>query len=608
MLSIKKILEYIVNMTQNALKSESIKEQLNEHERCEPYAIFSRMDREDKGFLVKKDFVRFLKENNVNIDAQRKTIDLFIEYYDKNFDDKLDFTEFLNFILNKEQNLSRSISSQRETYKIASDEFLEKNLESLIVQALMSDFYLFEYADMKKIEIFMNLEEEDIHSNKNEDNKLIILFTEIDCDKDGLLSCEDLYDFISKRKIKICQNELQNFIGLFDEDMDGFLDWNEFLFMILPSSSSFEYDLDSLKKQEEKYNEIYYQRINNISKKNINCSNCINDYFKNREKRNNDYLYTNTNENSDNSYYMAYNNTYNNDCDYISNPKSDINGNQYYFDYNNNISNKCSNENINLNYNKENYYYNDNNNNYNDDIKIYNKKNNSNCNYINYIDYNQFSELCKILYRIIDSEKNLEFLKNKLFSNNNFNLNKLFNYFDKYQNGYISLIDFQEGLEAFDINNKNSLLLFSNLDASNNGRLTKENFINIFLPLNLSECMEKNDNFLTEGGEMDSFISFDMNIKENIAELLDCLIDHFTYLNEISKYYEDKRIDIVYIFSVLDKFSKGYIEEEEFQQIFKYGDNGNCVSFEDLLLIMEKIDSNKDGKITCQDFIQLFKK
>ena len=608
MLSIKKILEYIVNMTQNALKSESIKEQLNEHERCEPYAIFSRIDREDKGFLVKEDFIRFLKENNVNIDAQRKTIDLFIEYYDKNFDEKLDFTEFLNFILNKDQNLSRSISSQRETYKIACDEFLEKNLENLIVQALMSDFYLFEYADMKKIEIFMNLEEEDIHSNKNEDNKLIILFTEIDCDKDGLLSCEDLYDFISKRKIKICQNELQNFIGLFDEDMDGFLDWNEFLFMILPSSSSFEYDLDSLKKQEEKYNEIYYQKINNISKKSNNCSNCINDSFKNTEKNNNNYLYTNTNENSDNSYNMTYNNTYNNDYDYISNPKRDINGNQYYFDYNNNISNKCSNENINLNYNKENYYYNDNNNNYNDDIKIYNKKNNSNCNYINYIDYNQFSELCKILYRIIDSEKNLEFLKNKLFSNNNFNLDKLFNYFDKYQNGYISLIDFQEGLEAFDINNKNSLLLFSNLDTSNNGRLTKENFINIFLPLNLSECMEKNDNYLIGGSEMDSFISFDMNIKENIAELLDCLIEHFTYLNEISKYYEDKRIDVVYIFNVLDKFNKGYIEEEEFQQIFKYGDNGNCVSFEDLLLIMEKIDSNKDGKITCQDFIQLFKK
>ena len=107
---------------------------------------------------------------------------------------------------------------------------------------------------------------------------------------------------------------------------------------------------------------------------------------------------------------------------------------------------------------------------------------------------------------------------------------------------------------------------------------------------------------------MDNYISFEINIKENIAQLLDCLIDHFTFLNDISKYYEERIIDVEYIFNILDKFNKGYIEEEEFQNIFKYGDNGKCISFEDLLLIMEKIDSDKDGKITCQDFIQLFKK
>ena len=54
--------------------------------------------------------------------------------------------------------------------------------------------------------------------------------------------------------------------------MDGFLDWNEFLFMILPSSSSFEYDLDSLKNQEEKYNEYYYHK-NQASKINNFCFN-----------------------------------------------------------------------------------------------------------------------------------------------------------------------------------------------------------------------------------------------------------------------------------------------------------------------------------------------
>ena len=82
------------------------------------------------------------------------------------------------------------------------------------MQALMSDFYLFEYSDMKKIEIFLNLDDKNENSKfrQNEDSKLIDLFIKMDCDQDGLISCEDLFDFVSKRKIKICQNELQNFI------------------------------------------------------------------------------------------------------------------------------------------------------------------------------------------------------------------------------------------------------------------------------------------------------------------------------------------------------------------------------------------------------------
>ena len=111
-----------------------------------------------------------------------------------------------------------------------------------------------------------------------------------------------------------------------------------------------------------------------------------------------------------------------------------------------------------------------------------------------------------------------------------------------------------------------------------------------------------------EGDGLDNYASFELNVKENISQLIECLIEHFTFLNEISKYYEDKIIDVDYIFNALDKNNKGYIEEEEFQNIFKYGDNGKCIPFEDLLLIMEKIDSDKDGKITIQDLVQLFTK
>jgi len=330
MISIKKFLEYLVNTIQNINKSERIKEEMNSHERCEPYAIFSRLDREDKGFLVKDDFFRFLKENGVNLDPQRKTIDLFIEYYDKNFDEKLDFTEFLNFILNKNQNLSRSITSQRETYKISCDEYLDKNLENLIVQSLMSDFYLFEYSDTKKIEIFLNLDENG--KNCDEDRKLINLFIDLDEDKDGLISCEDLYEFASKRKIKICNEELQDFIGLFDEDMDGFLDWNEFLFMMLPSSQNFEYNLESLKRQEEMYNQFYYQSKN------------FNGNFKSCPLNDNNYNNSiNYNCNEKKFYYTDYN------------KENEINmANQCNKNNNNNYYNSCSN-NINGLYESKNY-------------------------------------------------------------------------------------------------------------------------------------------------------------------------------------------------------------------------------------------------------------
>ena len=316
MISIKKFLEYVVNTVQNIIKSENIKEEMNSHERCEPYAIFSRLDREDKGFLVKEDFIRFLKENGINIEPQRKTIDLFIEYYDKNFDDKLDFTEFLNFILNKNQNLSRSITSQRETYKISCDEYLDKDLEQLIAKSLMSDFYLFEYSDTKKIEIFMNLEEND--KNVNEDTKLINLFIELDEDKDGLISCEDFGEFASKRKIKICNEDLQDFIGLFDEDMDGFLDWNEFLFMILPSSQNFEYKLDSLKKQEEIYNQFYYQSKNFNNNYNNAC--CRHNFNFNKNMNEKNTFYEDNKENQINQINQCYqynddNNKYYNNCD-----------------------------------------------------------------------------------------------------------------------------------------------------------------------------------------------------------------------------------------------------------------------------------------------------
>ncbi len=326
-MKVKEILELIVNLTINSSKSEENKQQLNDHPDFEPYALFTRIDRNDKSYITKNDIINFLKDNNITINQNRCTIDLFIEYYDRDFDEKLNFGEFLNFVLNKDQNLIRSKATQRETYKLNNNEFLNKDLEELASKCLMSDFYLFEYANVKKIEIFN-------HIDDNNQSFLLELFINMDIDKDGLISCDDISIFLQERKIKICDEELISFISIYDEDLDGMLNWNEFLFFILPSPINYEYDLSELKQLEGKYMEYYQKNNNNNSNNNYNYN----------------YNYSN------NSNYEDFNsnNCYNNNI--IS--STPLNSNNFNYINNNNFefNNPINNFNNNCNCDNKNYY------------------------------------------------------------------------------------------------------------------------------------------------------------------------------------------------------------------------------------------------------------
>ena len=512
-MGLKEVLELIVNITQNASKCEENKQKLNDHFTFEPYALFSRIDRDDKKYITRDDLILFLADNNVTIDSNRSTVDLFIEYYDRDFDNKLNFTEFLNFILNKDNNLIRSISTQRETYKLANDEFLERGLEELTTQVILSEFYLFEYANVKKMEIF----------NQKEPINLLNLFIEMDADKNGFISYEDLEIFLSKRKIKICLEEIQSFVSLFDEDLDGELNWNEFLFMILPSPTNYDYNLEELKIMEGKYHEYYSNRKNEQDKL-ISSSSTVN----------NNFASSNTNVQNQNNNTQTY-------------FYSSTNGN-------NNIPSNCNPP--------------------------------------------SFSSLSNLLYQIIDFENQIDNMRIKLLSNPNFNLNALFNYFDKYNNQYISFMDFSDALESFDIVSKNSILLFSKYDVNNSGRLTQQNFNNIFLQTN----KELPNNSYNLGNEFTNVNQIELVTKTTIVQLFNSLINYMTFLSTLPKWYEKQKDEVSYCFNTIDKNKKGFVTEEEFNLIFD-----NKLNFEDLLLIMEKIDSDKDGKITYEDMVNLFK-
>lgn len=522
-MKVKDVLELIVNITQNGIKCEKNKELLNDHPKFEPYALFTRIDRDDKGYLTKGDFINFLVDNQIAIPFNRNTVDLFIEYYDRDFDSHLSFLEFLNFILNKEHNLIRSIATQRETYKLCNDEYLEKDLEDFTAELILSEFFLFEYANMKKIEIFAKNNSIEVIRD------LFKLFIEIDVNKDGFLSLEDFSQFLSAKRVSICSDELMSFISLFDEDLDGELNWNEFLFMILPSPSGFKYDLKELKQLEQQYNNYYSSNNKRVENHNQYMTQSKINEISNYNQEDEDSLFQKI-KHKENKHRC----TLSNKTQQLSQSKPNVN-------------------------------------------KI-------------------FASISNLLLEVIDFETQIDDIRIQLYNDPNFDIKSLFVFFDQYNNQYISLMDFQEALEMLEVTNKNMILTFGKYDQLNKGRLNFNNFCEMFQPQGEKYTINKKQSQINKDKDID------IKTKNHITQLFNLMINYESFRALLPKWYEKNKSDVFYAFDQLDLNSNGFINEEEFNTLFM-----GKIQENELLFLMEKIDSNKDGNITLDDLISLFK-
>jgi Ca2+-binding EF-hand superfamily protein len=267
----KFIVELIVNSIKLGRESEIMKQFICENEEFEPYAVFTRFDRFKKGFLEFSDFVNFLKDSGYNFlknSKEMKGLSLLLEYYDSDVDGLLNFEEFLKFILTKDHTLIRSISTQKKTYKTNYNQFLNEELEMEICKLILNEAKLFSLMNAKKLEITLTEEfEED----------LLSIWKCLDKDDNGFISKEDIDAFLRTHMIILYEEEIKSFIYMFDEDNDGKINWNDFLFMILPMKSTFNYDYSKLRQVENEYNNIYYESIRRETLKKINDMGGVNE-------------------------------------------------------------------------------------------------------------------------------------------------------------------------------------------------------------------------------------------------------------------------------------------------------------------------------------------
>jgi Ca2+-binding EF-hand superfamily protein len=213
----------------------------------EPYGVFTRIDRKQQSFLDSTSIINFLKDNGKDLTE----LDLFIEYYDRDFDGVLNLEEYLTFIF-PQHYFIRTVSAQKKTYKIPTDEYLTDELENILADIILNEASLFNHINQVKLEMF---------NQKTPD--LISMFLILDSDRDGEISFTDLDVFCRKRGLVLFEEQINSLISVYDEDLNKSWNWNEFLFMILPSKMTYEYNIDYLRDLEVQYERIYGVKCNN---------------------------------------------------------------------------------------------------------------------------------------------------------------------------------------------------------------------------------------------------------------------------------------------------------------------------------------------------------
>ncbi len=90
--NLKPICHIFFNLARSEKKVEIIKEMLCQWEEFEPYSAFKRLDRSNRNAINAMDIQRFLQENKL-IYEDSIIQNTFIKHYDRDFDEKLNYSE-----------------------------------------------------------------------------------------------------------------------------------------------------------------------------------------------------------------------------------------------------------------------------------------------------------------------------------------------------------------------------------------------------------------------------------------------------------------------------------------------------------------------------------
>ena len=466
----KKLIDIIGNISKRETEIENLRENINEMNEFEPFAVFTRIDRNKRRRIESKDLARFLNDNIQNItDNYDVHLNKFIEMYDLNNDNALTYDEynfflkrFLLFVITKQNHYLRSVKCQKLSYSVSKEEYLNEGLEKALTKLFVLELNLHKYISKS------------ILDHKISHNSVINIFRRIDMNVDQRIDFEDISDYLQTRSYSLRDKEIISFISRYDFDNDLALNIEEFNKIFF----------NNFKEKEEKSILIEINTMHTTSKKsNTNTSKRpykSSNIGNHKIREENSFEKTSKQISKDEISLDKYSKfqdftTFNSrkyQCDYSNDRElfetKKINNHRP----NNSYSRSLLNRKDDIKENTDKIIQNQN-------IEKTNKRAQLKINIFNENTdlsssetspkSNQLEFLMNLLHRQIEVDKTVENFKQRLTNNPEFNLISIFKYFDRNKVDYLDKVDLLSGLESLNLYpTENEInLLFNKLEIGN---------------------------------------------------------------------------------------------------------------------------------------------
>ena len=510
------------------------------------YQVFSYLDLESKNYLIEINLITFLQKKN-QIPCNLEELQFLILIYDENFDAKLSYSEFLNFVLSDNDFELRKKTRERICSRYDNNT-IDFNVEYSLVKLFQKELDLIR-TTRRLIEELKACEDFNVHD----------LFHYLK--GYGDISMESLKLFLEKNLINLDDNDIRNIFKIMDLNKDSKIDFAEFHHILC---------FPNLK-------------CNCCSFCQCNCQVSNKMLYNHFDEMNNGYENINVSQN------LSF--KYNNFSKESNKPKSS----NFHKDSINNTSNNKKLIQINELANENNYK------------KTYSLNNPSrrikyceNCPcYSIYVDSTiAENKFLQYITKLIELESKIESAKINLIQRQDFNIDDAFLIFSNPESKVITFTDFQNGLKELSLypSIKDIKLIMMRADTENKGYLNFEDFFDLLIPFSQEyrENLGKRipTKFYPNYKKGNLFL---LSTKIYLANLIRTIIESENELNIIKENIVGINVHLENIYRKIDKKLLGFFNERELL-IYLRNCGINCNEIENRLIFI-RFDKNKDEKV-----------